>query len=384
MKSKISRRFKAIAAFLAALLLPTTIVIAAYKTHTEIDSGLFFKAFPHLAGSRLDGCDACHARIVAPPPGEKGDSAVTLSSCDSCHIITDYGRKKGDTLNAFGQDYLNAGRDEAAFAAISEHDPDGDNWSNADELKAGTNPGSRNSSPDMKLAPHAVFSLNELIEKDIPIREQTIFVNVSKSKDGDSYSDMRGFLLMDVLDAAGVSDSAQSVDVISMDGYETTFSIDQLRRSYKQASPVFGFDKETFGECGWVRYGSKNLKKDVPLPDANVLLTFEINGEMYPSAKIDENGRLSGSGPFRVVAPQMKNPGPPDNSSKATEVCVGKTPETYRYSRNYEKNSDYCVKAVVAVRVNPLPAGTMDINWSYYAKQDDSTNKIVVFGALKQ
>ncbi|MFA6449247.1 MAG: GEGP motif-containing diheme protein [bacterium] len=384
MKSKFPKKFKVIAVFLTVLLMPAAVVIAAYKTHTEIDSGLFFKTFPNLLGTKLDGCDVCHVRTTAPPPGEKGKSAVVLSSCDSCHVITDYGGEKGETLNAFGRDYMKAGRDTAAFTAIAELDSDSDTLSNAAELKAGTNPGDPKSLPDMKPAPYVVFSLKDLIEKGVSIKEQTIFVNVTKSKDGDSYSDMRGFLLMDALEAAGVSDSAQSVDVISLDGYETTFSIDQLRRSYKQAVPVFGFDKETFGECGWVRYGSKNLQEGVPLPDANVLMTFEINGEAYAPAKIDENDRLVGAGPFRLVAPQMKNPGSPDISSKATGSCVEKTPEIYRYNKSYEKNSDYCVKAVVAIRVNPMPAGTMDINWSHYAEKADSGNKIVVFGALKR
>lgn len=382
MKINFRKSSKIIAAASAALLLPAAVVFAAYSTHTEQDSGLFMKTFQNLRGTNLDGCDTCHVRITAPPPGEKGETAAVLSSCDSCHIITDYGHKAGETLNAFGRDYMKAGRDAAAFEAIGELDSDGDKWSNSAELKALTNPGDPNSSPDMKPAPFAVFSLDDLLDKKLPVKDQTIFVNVSKSKYGDSYSDLRGFLLSDVLKAAGVLDSARSVDVISIDGYEATFSIEQLNSTFKQAEPVLGFDKETYGECGWVRYGSKNIKEGVPLPDANVLLTFEINGEQYAPAKIDENGRLSGSGPFRVVAPQMKNPGSPDVSSKATEECVRKVPEKYRFSRNNEKNSDYCVKAVAAVRVNPLPAGTTDVNWSQYAVQTDSGNKIVVFGAV--
>ncbi len=382
MKIKFRISTKIVTVTAAVLLLPAMAVIAAYSTHTEKDSGLFMSTFQHLRGTNLDGCDACHVRITASPQGEKDGKAVFLSSCDSCHIVTDYGRKTGDSINAFGHDYMKAGRNAAAFDAIGELDSDGDKWSNSAELKAGTNPGDPNSSPDMKPAPFAVFSLNDLIDKKLPVLDQTIFVNVTKSKDGDSYSDLRGFMLADVLKAAGISDSAQSIDVISIDGYEASFSIAQLQRSYKQAAPVLGFDKETFGECGWVRYNSKKIKDGVPLPDANVLLTFEINGEPYAPAKIDENGRLVGAGPFRVVAPQMKNPGPPDVSSKATEECSQKAPEKYRFSRSYEKNSDYCVKAVVAIRVNPLPNGTMDVNWSQYAIQPDSGNKIVIFGAI--
>ncbi len=380
---KTMKKFKrGICGVFLILLLPAVVCIAAYRTHTEIDSGMFFAAYPNIAGTRMDGCDACHISIVAPPPGEKGDFPVKLSSCDSCHIITDYGRKPGETINAYGKDYLGAGRNELAFKAISESDSDGDGWSNAKELEAATNPGDPSSNPGMKLAPHKVITFDELKEKQTPVYDQTIFVNVSKSKDGDSYSDLRGFMLYDVLKYAGISEKASSVDVISIDGYAATFSVEQLKRSYPQAVPVFGFDKETFGECGWVRYGSKNLKEGVPLPNANVLLTFEINGEEYEPAKINEQGRLSGAGPFRVVAPQMKNPGLPDNSSKATEECAKTTPETYRYNRGYEKNADYCVKSTIAIRVNPLPEGSMDIDWPGFAKKAIANKEIVVFGAL--
>ena len=50
---------------------------------------------------------------------------------------------------------------------------------------------------------------------------------------------------------------------------------------------------------------------------------------------------------------------------------------------DFEKNSDYCVKAVVAIRVNPLPPGTMDIHWPEYAMKAIEGNSVVIFGALK-
>ena len=367
----------------AILIMAAAAGIAAYRTHTEPDSALFFQAYPEVLGTRMDGCDACHVRINALPPGAVKGKTVKLSACDSCHRIVDYGRKKGTTLTAYGQDYLKAGRNAAAFAAIAGRDSDRDGVSNAAELEAITNPGDPQSAPDKSLAPHVVISFDDLVAKKTPVVEQAIFVNVSKSRDGDSFSDLKGFKLIDVLEAAGMSSQAASVDVISLDGYAATFSIDQLRRKYRQAAPVFGLGKETLGECGWVRYEAKNLKEGVPLPDADVLLTFEVNGEPYQSASINDQQRLQGSGPFRVVGPQMKNPGMPDNSSRATEECVAKVPEKYRFNRDFEKNSDYCVKAVVAIRVNPLPPGTMDIHWPQYAKKAIEGKTIVIFGALK-
>jgi len=368
--------------FLAVLALAAAAGIAAYRTHGEQDSELFFKTYPQALGTRLDGCDVCHARIEALPSGEAKGKAVKLNTCDSCHRTIDYGRKKGDTLTPYGRDYLKAGRNAAALAAIAKLDSDGDGVANAAEIDAKTNPGDPQSAPNKKLAPQAVVSFDDLVAKKLPIFEQAIFVNVSKSKDGDSYSDLKGFKLIDVLEAAGMSKTATSVDVLSLDGFMTTFSISQLRRSHHQAAPVFGLGKDTLGECGWVRYLAKNLKEGVPLPDANVLLTFEENGEKYSPAAINDQQRLQGSGPFRVAAPQMKNPGAPDSSSRATEACNAKIPEKYRYNRDYEKNSDYCVKAVIAIRVNPLPPGTMDIHWPQYARKAIEGKNIVVFGAL--
>jgi hypothetical protein len=377
------RNIRILGSFAAVSMMALLAAFAAYKTHSETDSDLFFKTYPQAIGTKLDGCDVCHVRIKALPPGQKSGKNVILSNCDSCHFLTDHGRKKGNTLTPFGRDYLLNGRNAAAFAAIAGIDSDSDGVSNLVELKAFTNPGDPQSAPDKKPAPYVIASYDELVKKGIRAQEQTIFVNVTKSKDGDSYSTLRGFKLIEVLEAAGMAKGATSVDVISVDGYSATFSIEQLRQSYVQAAPVFGLGKDALGECGWVRYEAANLKEGIPLPPANILLTFEENSRKYEPARINEQQRLVGNGPFRIVAPQMKNPGLPDISSKATEACNQKVPEKYRFNRNYEKNSDYCVKAVVAIRVNPLPKGVMDIDWPQYAKKVIDEKSVVIFGNLK-
>jgi hypothetical protein len=379
-KGKIGIQIIIVGGLLFALCLS---VPAAYRTHKEPDSELFFKTYPRLAGTRLDGCDVCHIRSMSLPPGQTSGNAVPVNSCDTCHAATDYGRKPGNTLTAYGMDYLKHGRNAAALAAIEKLDSDGDGVTNGNELAVMTNPGDPQSVPGMKPAAHVIFSYDELIKKGVTVTEHALFVNVAKSKDGDSYSDIRGFPLIEVLEAAGLSKEAASVDVISLDGYAATFSIDQLRRKYPQAAPVFGLGKETLGECGWVRYEAKNLREGVPLPDAEILLTFEENGRSLSPASIDSGQRLQGRGPFRVTAPQMVNPGVPDISVNATEECAQKVPEIYRYNRDYEKNADYCVKAVVAIRVNPLPPGEIDIDWPQYTKKAIEEKSVVIFGALR-
>ena len=201
----IKNRVTIVVTVAAVMALSTVAGLSAYSTHDEKDSGLFFSTYSHLAGARIYGCDVCHSRISATPQGLAEGKAVGLSSCDSCHIITDYGRRPGDTLNAYGRQYMNAGRGAAAFVAIATIDSDGDGAENVAELKAGTNPGDPQSAPGKKPAPHAVVSLNELIRRGVPEYVQTIFVNVTKSKDGDSYSDLRGFKLIDVLQSAGLT-----------------------------------------------------------------------------------------------------------------------------------------------------------------------------------
>ncbi|MCX6902570.1 MAG: hypothetical protein NTW03_03660 [Verrucomicrobia bacterium] len=76
-------------------------------------------------------------------------------------------------------------------------------------------------------------------------------------------------------------------------------------------------------------------------------------------------------------------PGPPDLATNADAACIEKLPEIYRFNANYEKNSDYCAKAVAAICVNPLSPGTLDYNWRRDGGDFFSKGKIVVFGALK-
>ncbi len=63
-------------------------------------------------------------------------------SCHACH--KDGG---GTPLNAYGEDWRDAGSNVGAFAKIGEQDSDGDGASNATEAKAKANPGQVRSTP---------------------------------------------------------------------------------------------------------------------------------------------------------------------------------------------------------------------------------------------
>ncbi|MFH1538595.1 MAG: GEGP motif-containing diheme protein [bacterium] len=368
----------------AIILVSTASALAYYAAHKDKDSPVVLGVYPQLAGTALDGCCLCHRGGEALAPGDSSGKAVKVGSCDFCHDLV-RGKEKHArlTLNSYGLDYLEAGADAGALRAIEEKDSDGDGVSNGEEIESLTPPGDPSKKPGLPAAPLKILSLDELKKSGIPILEQTIFVNVSKSPEGDSYRTFRGFMLKDVVALAGAREDSASVDVISIDTYQKTFSFAQLGEAYPQAEPVFGFGKDDLGDCGWVRYDAPSLEPGKPLPDANILLTFETQGSEYGPAEYDsETGTLKGYGPFRLVAPQMVNPGPPDSSSRATPECAAKAPAEYKYHKDYEKNSDYCVKSVIAIRVNPLPPGTTDPDRRKDALEHLKSGRIVIYGNI--
>jgi hypothetical protein len=378
-------RFKIAAAFAAILAASIAVCMAAYEGHQDdSDVAAMLKAYPQLKGTSLDSCNTCHTGGGVPDSEKPGQTRV-VNSCDYCHVIYKDGAADAtDTLNGFGKDYRNGLRTRSAFQSIAQKDSDGDGFTNADEIANLTMPGSADSSPAMKPAPHIVMSLDEM-SGSLPIVKETVFIDSYKSMEGDTYYTYRGFKMSDILKAAGMADNAVSIDVISVDGYSKTFPIDRIDRLFKQAAPVFGLGKEDLGACGWVHYDGEGLKPSVPLPDEYFILSFEQNGKKYGRAALDaKTGRITEHGPFRTVMPQSVI-SPPDLPAFADASCPPKVDEIYRYHKDYEKNSDFAVKAVVAIRVNPLPEGARDFNWQDQGGWEYVDNdRIIIYGALKK
>ena len=91
---------------------------------------------------------------------------------------------------------------------------------------------------------------------------------------------------------------------------------------------------------------------------------------------LDEDNKLDGEGPFRVVPPQ-KVPCPPDQSSNAADQDV-----IWPYNYDWDHNAGASARTVTMIRVEPLPEGTTDIDileagWSYVDQE-----KIVIYGAI--
>jgi hypothetical protein len=370
-----------------AILLPALLfagAFGAYRGHGDnSDVKALLSASPSLKGTAADSCATCHRSGQVADPAKPG-SMRRENHCGYCHAIFVAG--KGDirtTLNPYGSAYLSAGRNPAAVNAIAGKDSDGDGFANDVEFARGTNPGDPASNPSAPVAPSRILTVAE-IRKLSPVRTETIFVNTTKSRSGDSYNAYRGNSVYELLQQVGVSENADSVDFISVDGYEQTVTMQELRTSYAQGYPVMGLGKSDLGACGWVNYSVPGLNAKTKLSDADILLAFEENGTLLEKARVDrETGRVSGAGPLRLIVPQFMV-SPPDLPQTADPSCSGKVAAENRFHEDYDHNGGKCEFAVIAVRVNPLPQGARDFGWESIREELLASEKVVVFGALRK
>ena len=368
-------------AMTAVVLIATA--YSAYKGHADdSDVNGLLAAYPALKGSAMDSCATCH-RAGEVPDTEKPGKMRRENHCDYCHVV--HVNQKHDvkeTLNRYGADYLAAGRGLKAVRALADKDSDGDGFPNEAEFLKGTNPGSAESNPSARIAPNRIYTAAEIMKMS-PVVNATVFINTTKSKSGDSYNEYRGNKAYELLQAVGITDAAESVDFISLDGYERTHSIDELKRIWPQGRPVMGLSKETIGDCGWVNYNALGLDASKGLPAVSILLAFEENLKKLENARLDPGtGRVTGTGPLRLIVPQS-HISPPDMSQYADASCQNKVAGPSRFHENYDHNGGKSSFAIIAVRVNPLPKGTRDFEWETVRDQFVANEKIVFFGALK-
>jgi hypothetical protein len=354
---------------------------SAYKGHAnDADVNAVLAAYPAAKGGANDACSTCHRSGDVPDPA--GPSRLRSENhCDFCHVVF-VARKQPitDTLNAYGQAYLAAGRNEAAVKGMGDRDADGDGFSNDAEFAKGTNPGDRASNPTAAVAP--THTLTMVAVRQLPVVEQAVLINVTKSRAGDAYNDYRGIGLYDALMASGMSGHATAVDLISYDGYERTVTVDEMKRTWPQAAPAMGLGKAELGPCGWVSYNARGLKAGTPLPDARIMLATAENGTPLDKARLDpETGRIVGHGPFRLIVPQSP-PSGPDQSLNTEPGCAEKVAPQWRFHESYDHNGGKSSHAIVAIRVKPLPPGTRDPDWT--AVRDDliAGEQILVFGLV--
>ena len=369
--------------FVAAAVLLLATAYSAYKGHADdSDVNALLAAYPKLKGSAMDSCATCHRSGEVPDTNKPGKMRRE-NHCDYCHgIHVHQKRDVRETLNRYGADYLAAGRGVKAVKALANKDADGDGFSNEAEFLKGTNPGAPESNPSARISPNRTYTAAE-IRTMSPAVSETVFVNTTKSRSGDSYNEYRGNKVYEVLQAVGIADAADSVDFISLDGYERTHTIEELQKAWPQGAPVMGLGKAEIGSCGWVNYNASGLDANRMLPAVNILLAFEENHKQLETARLDpETGRILGAGPLRLVVPQFRM-APPDLGQHADPSCLNKVAEQYRFHEDYDHNGGKCSSAIIAVRVNPLPKGTRDFEWETVREQFISSAKVVFFGALK-
>jgi len=91
---------------------------------------------------------------------------------------------------------------------------------------------------------------------------------------------------------------------------------------------------------------------------------------------LNTSNKLDGEGPIRIVPPQVI-PSVPDQRSTASSATL-----PWPYDPKADHNAGYSTRTTTIIKVEPLPAGTTDINtleagWNYVDE-----GKIVVYGAI--
>ena len=387
---KLMRKMVIVAAVL--VLFTAYVAYAAYNHLGDTDSNIFRTTYPGVVGTKLDSCTTCHSGGSYT----SGGRTTTLGSCQWCHYVTNYGEDLSEatlrrTLNSYGLAYKDNGRNAAALQLISPLDSDGDLYTNQAEIVALTYPGDAKDNPTNVPAPSRIISLKEL--EDMPLHTQFLLMNASKSDD--SYTNYGGVALENLIKAFKL-DSATGITVYSPDGFATYHPF------YPSTNPnsyhVFGTyppsifyyneqaDMATNPSNGWCNYSSPSAAgrengDAIFNPDGlKMMLAFERDGQYLAPGVLNLQNKLDGEGPYRIV-PAQKNPGPPDQRStapSATDPNVWVWP----YIPSADHNAGFSSRTVTMIRVEPLPAGTTDINtleagWPYVDEK-----KIVIYGSI--
>jgi len=343
----------------------------AYVGHEkDADMKAFIAAYPAAAGTRLDDCQTCHRG------GPRGtDAEREFSPCSYCHLLeypnarykTGVPKSYAETLNPYGADFLKAGRNAAALAAIAAKDSDGDGAPNAAEIAALRYPGDPASRPGQPLAP--VVTLGWDAVRKLPSIKQFMLMNATKERT-DDYVTYAGVKIADLLQAAGVDLSgAAGITVFAPDGYSIDFGLDDIARPFPQGIYYDGPRAMKDPERAFVKYPATlpaGVRDGQTIPGAPwLILAYERDGQPLDGSYYEKGtGRLAGEGPFRLVKPQKDlggdpaKPGRPDRSQKAKAFGDG-----WDFSPAIEHNAGACVRGACVIRVNPMPSGFEEYDW---------------------
>jgi len=370
----------------------------SYKGHeNDADAINLVSAYPNLIGTRIDDCQACHtAGVIEEVNSTNGEiESIALNPCSYCHLIPfpDDDVRSGapveysDTLNPFGLAYTNHGRSIDAVHAIASLDSDGDGFSNGAELSALRYPGDDTSRPGQETVPVVILEgddISALID-----HTQLMLMN-AHSKKNDYYGLYEGVIVKNLLASLGVTLTPdQSVTFIAPDGYVIDFTADRINEPFPAGVwfPHLSPDDFENPEQGFVTYPPENLlpaglTAGGKIPGEQwIMIALSRDGrELVPTVLNVAEGKISGEGPYRSLIPQgwYGEPGPPDRSPKPSQILYG---DGFDFDYGNDHNSVLSVRSLVAIRINPMPAGYEEFDWKNGGFAYVSKKQLIIYGA---
>jgi len=353
----------------------------SYRGHEdEEDTARLAAVYPAIVGTRLDDCQTCHrtGEVVL-----RGGERRTFDHCAYCHLmlpdsefeVVAQGPERGrDTLNPFGVAYLEAGRTIAAFAAIEGADADGDGFANGRELAELRYPGDAGSRPGQQTIPTLTYTRDDL--QALPTHEQFLLLN-SHRQLTDTYGLYAGVRVKDLLAATGADlSAATSVTFICPDGFDLEFDLAEVERPFPGGLYFAGLDFVTYPPEDQRPDGLRD-GAEVPGEPWMILAHHRDGRPIDPGLMDPATGRLQGEGPYRLIVPQRR-PGVPDRGSKHSPS--GRN-DGYDYDDDKDHNAGRCARSVVAMRINPMPAGYEEFDWKHGGYGLVERGELIVYGA---
>lgn len=349
----------------------------------EQDSDKFLQIYPDKANTKLDSCALCHSGGSYEKYPDSGQF-IKMGSCQWCHYKYGYDASGNivETLNSYGKDFFLNGRNSNAVKNIEALDSDSDGFSNLEEINALRHPGDALDDPEKIVAPYRVYSKDELTQ--LPQHTQFMLMNTNRS--GDYYAEYSGVPLETLLMDAGILETATGITVYAPDGWSTYHPLDPVEEPslyhvkgvYPQATYYYEPEAELWCDYSAPICSAFSNASIIPVTGGlKALVALQINGANLTQGILNNENRLDGSGPYRIIVPQ-KTPGAPDQSSKSENQNV-----VWPFNHDWDHNAGYCTRSVTIIKVEPLPEGTTDINvmeagWNFIDQE-----KIIIYGAIK-
>lgn len=213
-------------------------------------------------------------------------------------------------------------------------------------------------------------------------------------KSGDFYAEYAGVTMADLLDHTGLLPTASGIKVYAPDGWSQYHPLGEdtdplfyhVFGTYPQAT--YWYDPEADMDInldyGWCDYAAPSCAArahgdSIATADGlRLMLAFVRDGSYLETGVLnEEDNKLDGEGPLRVVPPQ-KVPGAPDQSTNYD----GDIHPIWPFDEAADHNAGFATRSATMIRVDPLPEGTTDIDtleagWNFVEE-----GKIIVYGAV--